>query len=182
MTNTKKIANISVAAVLALGVMTLGAIAYQQKIQADTILPGYATSHLNMHITVPTAQTVRIKAVYTPTNGSKRFYYKERDFDLGSPGLNTIDWYIRKIPGGDYNVTVTSLSGQFSPSYAATTLQTDQLNDTGKFDLFLGDPPTPTPTPTPEPTVSQTTDTSTDTINGTPPVPGDVNTSSITGA
>jgi hypothetical protein len=153
MTNPKKLTNIAVASVLALGVIAIGAIAYQQKIQADVIVPGFATAHSSLKITIPTAETVRVKETFVPTNGSKKYYFKERDFTFQAAGLNTIEWYIRKIPAGNYNVTIKSDAGEFDPATTQVTLISDQSNDVGSFGLNLGTP-IPSATPTAENTLA----------------------------
>jgi len=149
MTNPKKLTNVAVASVLALGVIAIGAIAYQQKIQADIIVPGFATAHSSLKVTIPTAGTIRVKETFVPTNGSKRYYFKERDFTFQTAGLNTIEWYIRKIPAGNYNVTIKSDAGEFIPSTAQVTLLSDQSNDIGSFGLNLGTPIPTIPSATP---------------------------------
>lgn len=153
MTNPKRLTNIAVAGVLALGVITIGAIAYQQKIQADVIVPGFATAHSSLQITIPTTKTIRVKETFVPTDGSKRYYFKERDFTFQAAGLNTIEWYIRKIPAGSYNITIKSDSGELVPATAQATLLADQSNDVGSFGLNLGTP-TPSATATPAATLA----------------------------
>ena len=153
MTNPKKLTNIAVAGVLALGVIAIGTIAYQQKIKADMIVPGFATAHSSLKITIPTSKTIRVKETFVPTNGSKKYYFKERDFTFQTAGLNTIEWYIRKIPEGTYNLTIKSDAGDFTPTSTQVTLISDQTNDVGSFGLDLGTP-VPSATPTAETTLA----------------------------
>jgi len=156
MKNIRKISNYSIAGILAIGVLSLGFFAYRAKVQADTILPGYATAHVGLDITVPQAGTLPFTAKFLPLDGGKKYYFKSRDFTFEVAGLNTIEWYIRKIPEGNYKVVVTSLDAELSGSPIEIFLQNDQVNDTYDFSLNLGEPapaqmPVPTPTPTPMP-------------------------------
>lgn len=157
--NKRKIANTLLAGVLALAVVGIGFGAYQQKIQADTIYPGFATLHLGLKLTLPEAKAIRIKAVASPQRGGKRYYFKERDFIFKTPGVNNLEWYIRKIPAGIYDITVTSSSGEFTPTKESVELENDAVSSRMKFALFLGEPegisapavslpPSPAPTAT----------------------------------
>lgn len=143
---SKKIVNYLVVGVLALGVFGIGITAYYQQAQADTIVPGYATAHLHFNITVPVAQNIKIKATFTPQSG-KNFYFKERKFEISNPGLNTIEWYIRKIPAGSYKLTVISPQGSFQGNISQVILETDKVNEMGDFSLDLGSPATLEPIP-----------------------------------
>ncbi|MCX6809809.1 MAG: hypothetical protein NTZ65_03635 [Candidatus Berkelbacteria bacterium] len=193
MIGSKKIANVTVAALLAIGVLGIGALAYQQKIQADTIVPGYSTAHFSLQITVPQVQSVPVKAVFTPVSGGKKYFFKDRSFSFAVPGLNTVDWYIRKIPAGAYDLTIDSNLGNFDLTATEVTLKNDQVNDVGKFVLDLGSPPATQQIITPDPnltvpstyTTAQPSETETATETATssststnssilsPPVPGD---------
>lgn len=184
--NKSKIANIILAGVLALAVSAVGFAAYRQKIQADTIVPGYATLHLGLKVTVPEPQSLKIKAVAYPTAGGKYYYFKEREFELASAGVNTIEWYIRKIPAGNYSITVSSTSGNFSPENQFIEMKNDQVSERVSFELNLGEPaeissPAPTPpagepiwpetTPSVEPSSTAVTPSSSETPLLAPPVP-----------
>jgi len=196
--NKNKIANVVLAGVLALAVIGIGYSAYRQKIQADTIVPGYATLHLGLKLTIPTTDAIRIKAVAYPARGGKKYYFKERDFSFESAGINNIEWYIRKIPAGNYKVMVTSSSGVFNPESQLIDMTNDVVSERLVYELFVGEPleiSTPViepsiepseeaspldeveniidlPTPSPTATASATSDTSP--TNGdliVPPVP-----------
>lgn len=143
----QRVINSTIAATLGLAVVSLGFFAYKQKVQADTILPGFSTAHLSIHVTVPQATSINISAKFMPTNGSGRYYFKDRSFDLPAGGLNTIDWYIRKIPGQQYNLTVTSNGKALTNSPAVVMMSNDQLVNTGGFDLFIGQPAAPVSSP-----------------------------------
>ncbi len=138
--NKKKIANVVLSAVLALAVVGIGYSAYRQKIQADTVVPGYATLHLGLKITLPEAESIRIKAVAFPENGGSRYYFKERDFVFTNAGVNNVEWYIRKIPAGNYKVMITSSSGSLTPESQSMYLISDQVNERLKYELYLGEP------------------------------------------
>jgi hypothetical protein len=172
----KKVTNYIISGVLVLGVLGIGAVAYQQRAQADTVVAGYGTAHLHFNVTVPVVQTVSVKATFTPRTG-KNFYFKERSFDINSTGLNTVEWYIRKIPGGTYTMTVTSPQGTLQDAPQEVTLKNDSVSDVGSFDLNLGSPPA---TQTPAPSATQTVEnsvTSTATVEASgsqipfPPIP-----------
>lgn len=120
------------------------------RVSADKVLPGYATAHFHLQITVPEMKTVPVKAVFTPTQGSK-FYFKDRDFSFTVAGINTVDWFIRKIPEGEYTVAISSPSGAFEPSTMSITLLANRVNDLGGPSLNLG-----MPIPAPAPAVKQT--------------------------
>ena len=141
MTLNKKSVNIAIGSFFVIVVVVIGFLVYQQKASADTVVPGFATAHVFLKITVPTAQQFTVKATFNPTDGTKKFYFKERTFDLTAPGLNTIDWYIRKIPAGSFSLVVTSGSNTLSPSPIIVPLTSDQVNETAKFELNLGEPP-----------------------------------------
>ncbi len=139
---SKKIVNYLVSGVLVLGVFGIGIAAYYQQVQADTIVAGYATAHLHFNITVPVSQNIKIKATFTPDSG-KNFYFKEREFEISNPGLNTIEWYIRKIPAGTYRLTLVSPQGSLQESAAQVKLENDKVNEMGDFSLDLGSPEIP---------------------------------------
>jgi len=157
MSNFRKVSNYTIAGLLAVGVLLLSFFAYRAKIQADTIVPGYATAHLNIQVTVPTIQAVPFRVTFTPlAANAKRYYFKERSFDLSAAGLNTIEWYIRKIPAGSYKLTLTSNQQELTGSPYEVSLENDVVGDTASFTLNLGEPasssilaPAITPTPTP---------------------------------
>lgn len=184
MRNLKRISNYSIAGLLGVGVIILSLFAYNTKIQADTIVPGFATAHINIHVTVPEITSIPFKATFLPQTASKNFYFKERTFELSAAGLNTIEWYIRKIPAGQYKVLVESNGRQLSNSPFMATLVNDKVNDTASFELDLGSAPstqmnndqnsdlnlpdpeynkTPLESPTPE---------ATDSLGDLPPIPG----------
>ena len=191
--NKSKLANSVLAGVLALAVIGIGFSAYRQKVQADTVVPGYATLHLGIKVTIPTADQITIKAVAYPERGGKNYYFKERTFTFDTPGVNNVEWYIRKIPAGSYNISVTSSAGTFSPGDQSIELTNDSVSDRAVYELYIGEPqevssPTVTPTPTlsavappenedlltpsPSPTSTATTDdSSTNRDLSVPPVP-----------
>lgn len=140
----KKITHLTIASLLLVALFGVGAVYWWQKVSADTIVPGYATAHLHFEVTVPRAQTITLKATFTPPTG-KNFYFKQRDFDLKAEGLNTIDWYIRKIPGSNYDLTLFSPQGSLKNSPANVSLTQDKSNDTGTFSLYIGSPELITP-------------------------------------
>ena len=160
MKNLRKVSNYTIAALLGLGVLTLSFFAYQTKIQADTIVPGYATAHVGLNVTVPDARAVPFMVKFTPTNGSKTYYFKSRAFSFSVAGLNTVEWYIRKIPAGTYKVTVDSSDNELSGSPVEVTLTSDVVNQTSEFELNLGEPVDQsveqTETPAPEQTTTAT--------------------------
>ena len=139
MKNFKKVSNYSIAGLLAVGVILLSFFAYREKILADTIVPGYATAHVNIHVTVPTVEAIPFKVTFLPQTNSPRYYFKERSFMLAS-GLNTIEWYIRKIPSGSYQVKVESNGQEITGSPFAVDLVNDKVNETTSFELNLGAP------------------------------------------
>lgn len=189
--NKSRIANAVLAGVLALAVVGIGYSAYRQKVQADTIVPGYSTLHLGLKVTIPETDNIRIKMVAYPERGGKRYYFKERDFTFKTPGTNNIEWYIRKIPADRYRVIITSPNGAFSPDSQTVELENDAVSTRLKYDLFLGMPeeisspvadpsitlpddtlldPSSQRSPTATPTTTPTT-TSTDREVSVPPVP-----------
>jgi hypothetical protein len=148
MKNIKKISNFSVAGLIAVSVMLLGLFAYRQQIQADTIVPGYATAHLNIHVMVPGIQDIPFKATFLPLSNNPQglFYFKERPFTMAGAGLNTIEWYIRKLPAGTYKVVLESNGKELTGSPYEVVLTSDKVNDTTSFELFIGEPiPSPVP-------------------------------------
>jgi len=154
--NFRKLSNYSMAGLLAAGVILLSFFAYQQKILADTIVPGYATAHLNIQVTVPTVKAVPFKATFLPQTNSKIYYFKERIFTLSGEGLNTIEWYIRKIPEGKYTLILESNEEQLFGSPYSVELINDRVVDTTSFELNLGQSvvvnvslPSSTPVPNP---------------------------------
>jgi hypothetical protein len=143
MKNPKSVVNIAVAGLLAVGVIGIGAVSYSQ-IQADTVLPGYATAHLQLKITAPAAESIDVKAVFAPSSGNK-YYSQEKSFAL-SEGTNNIDWLIRKIPAGQYNLQMTAGQGDFIPSSRAVTLTSDKENAIDVVSLNLAQQVEPTHT------------------------------------
>lgn len=141
----RKATNGLIAGFLAIIVMTAGFFAYQQKASADTITPGFATAHVALRIAIPTARSINFRVVFNSTNGSKRYYFKERVFNFETPGLNSVEWYIRKIPEGTFSVEVTADSTTLSPSPTDVSLAIDKVTDTAKFELNLGMPEVPEP-------------------------------------
>lgn len=132
---------------MTLSIGGIGILGYA-RVSADTVLPGYATAHFHLQITVPEMRSVPVKAVFTPAQGSK-FYFKDREFSFTVPGINTVDWFIRKIPEGQYIVAISSPSGAFEPSTMSITLLANKVNDLGGPSLNLGTPlPTPVATST----------------------------------
>lgn len=156
MKNIKKISNLSVAGLIAVSVMLLGLFAYRQQIQADTIIPGYATAHLNIHVMVPEIQDVPFKATFLPLSNNPQglYYFKERSFTMAGAGLNTIEWYIRKLPAGSYKLVFESNGKELTGSPYEVVLTSDKVNDTTSFDLFIGEP---VPSPIPETKQDQAT-------------------------
>lgn len=152
MLKNRKTLNFLIIAILTLSIGGIGILGYT-RVSADTVLPGYATAHFHLQITVPEMKSVPVKAVFTPTEGSK-FYYKDRSFSFTVPGINTVDWFIRKIPEGEYTVAISSPSGAFEPSTMSIRLLANQVNDLGGPALNLG-----TPVPTPVPPIEQTAET-----------------------
>ena len=138
--NKNKIANAVLAGVLALAVIGIGYSAYRQKIQADTIVPGYATLHLGLKITIPTSNEIIIKAVAYPEQGGKKYYFKERTFTFDTAGTNNVEWYIRKIPAGNYKVMVTSSNGTLSPESQLVSMVNDTVSERLVYELFIGEP------------------------------------------
>lgn len=173
---SKKVINIAIIAVLALGVVGIGITAYRQRVQADTIVAGYATAHFHFNITVPLAQKIKVKATFTPPQG-QNFYFKEREFDITNAGLNTVEWYLRKIPGGDYSLNLTSPQGDLQTGANQVKLEIDRVNDMGDFSLNLGQPKIESQnivTLTPSPVTSseaQNTPTTSDNDIPFPPIP-----------
>jgi hypothetical protein len=140
MKNLRRISNYSIAGLLAAGVMILSFFAYEAKISADTIVPGYATAHVGLNVTVPDARAVPFTVKFTPTNGSATYYFKTRPFEFTTAGLNTVEWYIRKIPSGSYKVTVSSSDQELNGSPVEVGLENDKVNETSEFELNLGEP------------------------------------------
>lgn len=140
MTISRRSANIGLAAFLAVAVLGAGIIGYNARIQADTITPGYATAKVIMQITVPEAREISINATFIPTDKrDKKYYFKNRVFTM-KPGINLVSWYIKKIPGGNYNTTVKSTIANFEPSQEVINLQSDKVTNTEKFSIDLGMP------------------------------------------
>lgn len=170
MLRNRKTLNFLVIAILTFSIGGIGILGYS-RVSADTILPGYATAHFHLQITVPEMKTVPVKAVFTPTQGSK-FYFKDRDFSFATPGINSVDWFVRKIPEGEYSVAISSPSGAFEPSTMTVTLLANKVNDLGGPSLNLGTPvvtvaPTTQPTELPLNSVAPSpTETAADTSTG----------------
>jgi len=134
MKNSRPIINIAIAGLLALGVVGVGVTSFYQ-IQADTVLPGFATAKVRLEIYSPEAQSIKVTADFTPIDGEKH-YYKEHSFDL-TEGQNSLDWFIRQIPAGKYSYRVTSDKGIFTPSGNVIDLVIDQENEFDKVVLDL---------------------------------------------
>jgi len=143
MKRAQKYANIIIAAVIVLGVGLVFGLT--RLVGADTVLPGYATAHLHLEVTVCEKSNVNVRAEFRPPTG-KRYYFKDRYFEVQS-GLNTIEWYVRKIPGGSYRAIVTSNDGFFSPSEYDVDLTTDVANDSGRYSLVICTPQPAAATP-----------------------------------
>ena len=165
-----------IAGFLALGVIATTMVALRSQVQADTLVPGYATAHVHLEVMVCATPQLPIKATFTPETG-KKYYFKERTFEL-SPGLNTIEWYIRKIPGLKAKTQISSTEGIVVPEDQEVALEADRVTDSLRFSIFICEPtPTPTPAPTPTPTpiptaVYSVTTTSSPGSILAPPVPG----------
>ena len=144
MPRTQKLINYSIVGLLVLATVGIGVSGYMQTVSAD-VISGTATGRTQLRITSDKDQSVDVKIVYTPTaTGSKRFYYKERTFDVKA-GYNIIYWQLRKIPDGSYSVALTSPTGVFEPNSINADLKIDTVNDiSGTFSLYLGTPPTTT--------------------------------------
>ncbi|PIT97376.1 hypothetical protein COT77_01795 [Candidatus Berkelbacteria bacterium CG10_big_fil_rev_8_21_14_0_10_41_12] len=151
MIRNRKTISLAVAGILAISVLSIGILGYSS-VGADTVLPGYATAHIHMEVTIPDIRKVQVRAVFTPEQG-KKFYFKERDFSFIAPGLNTVEWYIRKIPEGTFTFSITSPSGAFDPSTAKVTLTANKVNDVSSTSINLG---TPTPAKTLAPQATST--------------------------
>lgn len=140
MTITRKSANVMIAGFLALAVLGAGIIGYSARIQADTITPGFATAKVIMELTVPQETQLSVTANFTPTNPNvKKYYFKTRVFSL-KPGINLVNWYIKKIPGGTYSTSLKSNLSAFDPALLNLSLTPDKVNDTNKFIINLGMP------------------------------------------
>jgi len=168
---SKKVINIAIIGVLALGVVGIGITAYRQRVQADTIVAGYATAHFHFNITVPIAQNIKVKATFTPSSG-KNFYFKEREFEITNTGLNTVEWYVRKIPEGTYNLTLVSPQGDIQSGAKEVSLKIDKVNEMGDFSLDLGSPAVQQET-TVAPVADQATQTVAPSQQTTTPTSGD---------
>lgn len=142
MTISKKSANILVASALSLAVLGAGIVAYNAKIQADAITPGYATAKVAINVTVPERTEMSVSSVFVPTDiKTEKYYFKNRVFVL-KPGVNLVSWYVKKIPGGNYKVTLSTDIGTFNPTEASIILTNDKITNTEKFTLDLGMPDT----------------------------------------
>ncbi len=113
MKNGRPILNIAIAGLLALGIIGIGITSYFQ-IQADTVLPGFATAKVRLRVLSPNETKISIDADFATLNQTKH-YFKSRQFEL-KEGENDLTWYIRQIPGGKYTYNVTSDQGIFIPS------------------------------------------------------------------
>lgn len=134
MKNSRPIINIAIAGLLALGVVGIGITSFYQ-IQADTVLPGFATAKVRLEIYSPNTQTIKVTADFAPVDGPKH-YYKKRSFDL-TQGQNSLDWYIRRIPEGKYSYQITSDKGMFTPSGNVIDFTINQENEFDKVTLNL---------------------------------------------
>jgi len=155
MSLSRRAAGSLVAGFLTLGVIGVSALALRNQVQADTLVAGYATAHVHLEVMVCNTPQLPLKTTFTPESG-KKFYFKERTFDL-SPGLNTIEWYIRKIPGTKVKAQLTSSQGIVAPESQDVVLESDKVSETIKYSIFICEPtPTPTPVPTATPAPIQT--------------------------
>lgn len=172
---SRRSANIMVAGLLGLAVLGAGIIGYSAKIQADSITPGFATARVIMGITVPKQTEISITATFNPVDSqAKRYFFKNRVFVL-KPGINLVNWYIKKIPEDSYNVTIKSNLANFQPEAMQLALISDKITDTNKFVIDMGMPPVLTEDEMPEPTdtiptATATTKTTTKSPSS-PPVP-----------
>lgn len=167
MTISRRSANVALVAFLAIAVIGAGIIGYNSQIQADTITPGYATAKVIMQITVPEAKEISVNASFFPTDSRvSKYYFKNRVFTM-KPGINLVNWYIKKIPGGTYNASIKSNIASFQPSEVAITLQSDEVTNTEKFAIDLGMPTPISEEDMPEPTEAPLNNSSPD----SPPVP-----------
>lgn len=144
----KRATGIFIATVLGLGVIATLVLVSNQ-VQADTIVPGFATAHVHLNVTVCETPSLPAQVKFIPATG-KRYYFKDRTFEL-APGLNTIEWYVRKIPGGKYKVTLSPSQGVVTPDVQDVTLQSDKVSDNINLSIFICEP-----TPVPAPTVTAT--------------------------
>ena len=152
MTISRRSANAALVAFLAVAVIGAGIVGYNAQIQADTITPGFATAKVIMQITVPEAKDISINASFFPTDTRiSKYYFKNRVFAV-KPGINLVNWYIKKIPGGDYNSTLKANIASFDPSGALITLPSDKVTDTSKYIINLGMPAPVSEDEMPEPT------------------------------
>lgn len=133
----KKMAGVLVAAGLLIGVAGIAYVGIKM-VGADTVLPGFATAHLHLEVTVCEKSSIPVRAQFTPQTG-KRFYFKERTFEVQS-GLNTIEWYIRKIPGNTYDAEISSTTNLFETGQARVALTNDKVGDVGSYALVICDP------------------------------------------
>ena len=132
--NPRRISNYVTAVVLAAGASAI-VLFGRNIVGADVVLPGFATAHIHMEITVCEKSKIPVKAVFTPPQ-DKNYYFKERTFEV-APGLNTIEWYVRKIPGGEFSAGVFSSSGIFSPDSNDIVLTNDKSSDIGTYSLIV---------------------------------------------
>ncbi|MDH4359038.1 MAG: hypothetical protein OEV37_03865 [Candidatus Berkelbacteria bacterium] len=136
MKRPQKYVNIIVAATIVLGVgLVLG---LTRLVGADTVVAGYATARVHLEVTVCEKSNVNVRAEFRPPTG-KKYYFKDRYFEVQS-GLNTIEWYIRKIPGGSYRAIISSDDGSFSPSTFDVNLTMDIANQAGRYSLVICTP------------------------------------------
>jgi len=152
MTISRRSANVALVAFLAVAVIGAGIVGYNAQIQADTITPGFATAKVIMQITVPEANDISINASFFPTDTRiSKYYFKNRVFAV-KPGINLVNWYIKKIPGGTYKASIKSNIASFQPSEIAITLLSDEVTNTEKFVMDLGMPAPISEEEMPEPT------------------------------
>jgi len=144
----KRATGIFIATVLGLGVIATLVLVSNQ-VQADTIVPGFATAHVHLNVTICETPSLPAQVKFVPATG-KRYYFKDRTFEL-APGLNTIEWFIRKIPGGKYKVTLSPSQGVVTPDVQDVTLQSDEVSDNINLSIFICEP-TPVPAPIVAPT------------------------------
>lgn len=161
----KRTTGVFIATVLGLGVVASGILVSRQ-VQADTIVPGFATAHVHLNVTVCETSSLPAQVKFVPDAG-KKYYFKDRAFEL-APGLNTVEWYIRKIPGGKYKVTLSPGQGVVTPDVQDITLRSDEVSDNIDLSIFICEP-TPVPAKTAAP--SETTISPSTTATGTASLP-----------
>jgi len=169
----KRATGVFIATLIGLGVVASAVLVLGQ-VQADTIVPGFATAHVHLSITVCDASALPTQVKFMPEIG-KRYYFKDRAFEL-APGLNTVEWYIRKIPGGKYKVTLAPSQGIVTPDAQDVTLLSDKVSGNVNLSVYICEPtPSPTSTATPEQTIVSPSVTATNTVSVPDSSGGDLN-------